>query len=367
MTKQELDDLKTEAVIKIFSDRDVGERFFSLVSRLWRHPADSILAIYMQHSDAKCVAGKRAFEALGYSLREGEEPIYIYNTVIRRSAEGGFYSEIVPVQVYDIKQFDGEQKKVAETEESTKWVSGDDSQMSTVGMGEAIGIAEACEEVGVPVMEVDRLPGSVSYYPSFYDEEEKAIVVTKGLSNGHKQSAIALGLIEFLLSDDAGTVLWSKEDQVILRRYREEVKLLSLFCIEKNLGIESMVSSPLIIVSNVTASCRETHERVILISIICGLVQYVLKHLSGRVLTVDETTIINSLMTSSDRNELMNIYKYLTKQQGVDERTGRTIEGVFRMLEELDDKGIKRIYDTRMKRQLFSYPAFRVKNVEVKE
>ncbi len=88
-------------------DQTAADRGFQALllgmSKLWRYGLLNSVMIQNQRPDATAVAGRRQWESLGRTVREGEAPIDILAP--KRQMRGGF--PFIFVEVFDIAQTDG--------------------------------------------------------------------------------------------------------------------------------------------------------------------------------------------------------------------------------------------------------------------
>lgn len=346
MTRIELDELADKAACKVFAEHSDARKFFHMVSMLWRHTPDNILGIYMQDSDATCVAGKKAFNALGYALKAKEKPLYIYNTVVRRRDEGSSYiSEYLPVQAYDIRQFDAKGK-----------------EPELNGQSDSFDCGKLCNSGGVPILEVDRLPSEMSYYGAYYDTDEQKIVLRRDLQGDGRASAIIYGYVH------AAFHKYRDEDHVLGINLSdkgvslENVALLSVYCVESHYGIKPSVSNLGIILSNVEERLPDDREKKMFLSYVCLTVQRIIRAIESDVLTVEEISIINSLMVTDEVDVLKEMLERLKELTGIDARVRLSICHVFgKLFDRLSEDELSDLYDARIHKSLYTFPAYRIR------
>lgn len=357
MTIQELDELRGRAIERIFSGRRDAERFFFLVTRLWRHTPDNMLVIYMQDDKAKAVAGKRAFEAQGLSLKDGEKPFYIYNTVIHKSDEGGFSSEDRAMPAYDLQQFEEmDEGHEGPGDVFNEGLEGMDSDASAMAR-------KICADAGIAVMEVDRMPREAGYFSGFFDEEEQAVIVCKAMNRELKASAILYGVVQYVFSRSEITEGLAEIEGRAGIRIREEAELLALYCVERFLGSCAFVSDPGLIVENAARELLSFEDRHRFISCVCRGVQAVLGNVEGSLFTVEETNVVNSLLISGDRKMLLKLYGEVM-QSRIKAEEKDVIAKVFEdILGRMSDEELEALYEARMNRRIYTYPAFGLSTV----
>lgn len=354
MTIQELDELRGRAIERIFSGRRDADRFFLLVSRLWRHTPENMLAIYMQNDEAKAVAGKRAFEALGLRLKDGEKPFYIYNTVIHKSDDGSYISEDRAMPAYELRQFVGlDENGEGPGDVFNEGLEGMDS--NALAMARKI-----CADAGIAVMEVDRMPREAGYFSGFFDEEEQAVIVCKAMNRELKASAILYGYVQYVFSSGENAEGLAEIEGRAGIRIREEAELLALYCVERYLGSCAFVRDPGIIVENASRELLSFEDRHRFISCVCRGVQAVLGNVEGGLFTVEETNVVNSLLISGDRKMLLKLYRDVM-QSRIKAEEKVVIAKVFEdILGHMTDAELKALYEARMNRKIYTYPALRL-------
>ena len=372
MTIQELDELRDSAVERIFRDRGAAEKFFLLVSRLWRHSPDNMLVIYMQDDEAKAVAGKRAFEAQGMRLKDSEKPLFIYNTVIRQS-DDGLVVDARTAQAYDIRQFEelGAGKAADDSNglrmERSAYL---ESETETYEDGRSIDVEarvkELCGDEGISIMEVDRMPQEAGYYSGYFDEEEQAIIVCRDVKRELKTSAILYGFVQFVFSREELSEDMAEIADKAGRDVREDAELLALYCVERYLGRRGFVSDPGLIVENVVRKLLSFEDRRKLISCVCRGVQDVLRQIEGCPFSVEDTNVVNSLLISGDRQMLLKLYGEIM-QSGIRREEKALIARVFEdILGRMTDKELEALYDARINRRIYTYPAFKLEECCIK-
>ena len=354
MTIQELDELRGRAIERIFSGRRDADRFFLLVSRLWRHTPENMLVIYMQDDKAKAVAGKRAFEALGLRLKDGENPLLIYNTVIHKSDDGSFSSEDRAMPAYELQQFVGlDENGEGPGDVFNEGLEGMDSNALVMAR-------KICADAGIAVMEVDRMPREAGYFSGFFDEEEQAVIVCKAMNRELKASAILYGFVQYVFSRGELEEAFAEMAEGAGGRVSEEAKLLALYCVERYLGSCAFVRDPGIIVENAARELLSFEDRQRFISCVCRGVQAVLGNVEGGLFTVEETNVVNSLLISGDRKMLLKLYRDVM-QSRIKAEEKVVIAKVFEdILEHMTDAELKALYEARMNRKIYTYPAFRL-------
>ena len=352
MTRIELDELADKAACKVFAEHSDARKFFHMVSMLWRHTPENILAIYMQDSDATCVAGIKAFNALGYTLKAKEKPLYIYNTVVRRRDEGSSYiSEYLPVQAYDIRQFEAQDKEAVEN-----------------GQADSFDCGKLCGSEGVPILEVDRLPSEMSYYGAYYDTDEQKIVLRRDLQGDGRASAIIYGYVHADLhkyQDDDHVLGINLADKGVSL---ENVALLSVYCVESHYGIKPSVTNLGIILSNVEERLSDDRDKKMFLSYVCLMVQRIIRAIESNVLTVEEISIINSLMVTDEADVLKEMLERLKGQTGIDVGVRLSICHVFaKLFERISEDELSALYDARIHKSLYTYPEFRIRTGDFKD
>ena len=362
MNSKELLNEKEHIVETIFGARNEARQFLHLVSSLWRYSADNILLIYAQNKSASCVAGKRAFEALGFKVRDGEKPIHILNTTVKCTDPGSYaiddageqimikdgvpqyYPEPVYesdyqlVPAYDISQLEGQLER-ASTEKPD--------------------ILKLCHDAGVPVLGVDKFPESWSYYNAYYDEGEKKILFLKSVKGDAKTSAIVRAYVQFTLSGDNLMDLTPGTGDVFEIPSKENAAELIGYCIEVHLGIRPSVSNVGVIFQN-AAKELDTHEkRYAFLSAVCLFVQRIIQDIEGYPLTVEETNIINCLMNTDNPKLLQAIYMRMDNQEGISDDVKRVIGRVFeQLIGPVSEEELSAIYDDRLHKNIFTYPPY---------
>ncbi len=365
MTKEELDELKAQAVIRIFTSRSEVESFFDYASLHWRYTPENILALYMQDQKATCVAGRKAFEHLGYQLKDAEKPIHIYSTVItckdmtmpndeneiekglfgtdrRFKQEQQFCIDYTPVPVYDIRQFDG------------------------VKEGHIVrpDMDRLCAESEIPIMEVDRFPMGYDYSESVYDEDEGKIWLLRSVRGDARISAILESYIQYLFVGASRIcAAFSVEDIAYLKVIKspQNAMLLIKYCIEKHYGIKSTVSNVGIILENVSREYTKSEDREYFLYQVCYFVQRIIQKIDGDTLTVEETNVLNCLMVSDEVKAIEAIQLRFDEQAGPDEAVKDSVDRILnRLTRWVSDKMRAEIFDLRCQKELFSYPEVRL-------
>lgn len=348
MTKGKLDKLVDAAVLDIFNKQKEARRFFHKAVMHWRHTPENILAIYKQVDDATCIAGGKAFEALGYIHKAKEKPIYIYNTIVHGNGEENVYtSEFIPVQAYDIRQFEGGRKENEKRELFRK-----------------IDLDKVCSKEGVPVIEVENMPETDSGCGAYFDAETHKIVLSTGLRDDSRTAALIFAYVQAIaekhLNEDIAMEILPENQSIVTDR----AVVLTAYCIEVYCGIKPTVSNLGGILTSVAADYPTIKEQRMFLCYVCLMVQRIIKSIERNILTVEEINIINSLMTSDDADTLRAIYKRIDGQTEIDKRVQLSMHNVFgHLLEECSEDELSAIYDARIHKSLYTYPAYRIRTL----
>lgn len=367
MELQTLQNKRNAVIEEVFNNKNEARTFLHAVSSLWRYSPDNILGIYAQNKDAKCVAGRKAFENLGFMVREGEEPLYILNTVVKcidpgryvydDAGESIMFKESVP-QYYPEPVYESEYLTVPAFD-----ISQLEGQVKITQEGKP-DVDKLCKNAGLPIMECDRFPAEWNYYNSYYDEGDKKIMLLKSTKNEVRISAVIRAYIQFTMSGDNMQDITPGTKDVHEIRSRENAAELICYCIEVHYGIKPTAKNVSMIMQNVRDDLPEVTSRYEFLSDVCLYVQRILQDLEGYPLTVEETNILNCLMTSDDPNLLLATYMRMDNQEKVDERIKAVIARVFeQLIGPVSESELTAIYEDRIHKQIFTYPPYLI-NVE---
>nr|WP_297704130.1 hypothetical protein [uncultured Butyrivibrio sp.] len=364
MDLQELLNNRNTVIEEIFNKKNETRAFLHAVSSLWRHSPDNILIIYSQNKGASCVAGRKAFENLGFKVRAGERPVYILNTVVRCTDPGRYVyddagesimlKEGVP-QYYPEPVYESEYSAVPAFD-----ISQLEGQVEVTQEGRP-DVDKLCENAGVPIMECDRFPAEWNYYNSYYDEGDKKIMLLKSAKNDARVSAVIRAYIQFTMSGDNMQDITPGTKDVHEIKSRENAAELICYCIEAHYGIKPTAKNVSLIMQNAREDLPEFVDRYEFLSDVCLYVQRILQDLEGYPLTVEETNILNCLMTTDDPNLLLATYMRMDNQEKVEDRIKAVIARVFeQLIGPVSESELTAIYEDRIHKQIFTYPPYMI-------
>ena len=272
--------------------------------------------VYFQNAKSGFVCGRMAWMAMGREVKSEAIPITLYLPEIRKK-EDGYHTEYGAISVFDISATTGE------TEPKTD-------------RPDIIGRVLSATGATTELIEKEALP-DISIH-GVYDKGRNTFFLEKGTDRQlQEKTVLTLFIEDYAIAHN-------------IRDMRLVMAVVYALCLRYDIpnDIHAALFSGL--------NRYKVEEKIAYLIAVGYLVTNLVKIIDGRTLTFDETAYVNALFSTDDKEEMIEIMR-AAAFDATDEMIREGLLSFAEKLSFLPETEFKKLYEKRMRREVYSYPA----------